>query len=116
MLSHLVSKIHQYLDHAISLEELEDWLLPRLPLLFQRPDSLVARLAATVELGLAEISDNVTTEDEFRTLLEAAVQQEPIGSFYPDRMGFTESGSSDDAYHTSISVGRPKTIPVAVWG
>lgn len=116
MLARLLSAIYRYLDDAITLEQLEDWMLSQLPVLFQIPDSVVARLAATIELGLAEIGDGMIDEEEFRDLLQAALVQEvTLSFFYPTEMAITESTSSDEVQHHSVSIGSPEPIRAAVW-
>lgn len=117
MLARVLSAISQYLDHAITLQELEDWVIYHLPLLFQIPDSPVARLAAAIELGLAEIGDGVVDEEEFRNVLEAAVRQEvTLSFFYPSDMPISESTSSNEVQHHSVSIGSPEPIRAAAWG
>lgn len=86
--------VYQYLEHAIGLEELEGWVLARLPLLFGSPDSAVADLAATIELGLAEIDDGLIEEKEFQQRLEAAIRvQETFTIFYPAESPIIVTGS-----------------------
>jgi len=117
LLDDLLSMVYEYLEHAISLEELEDWVIYHLPLLFQIPDSPVARLAAAIELGLAEIGDGVVDEEEFRNVLEAAVRKEvTLSFFYPADMPISESTSSNEVQHHSVSIGSPEPIRAAAWG
>lgn len=116
MLAHLLSAIYRYLDRAITLEQLEDWVISQLPVLFQIPDSVVARLAAAIELGLAEIGDGMIEEEGFRDLLQAGVVQEvTLSFFYPTEIAISESTSSNEAQHRSVSIGQPEPIRAAVW-
>lgn len=73
MLDELLSQIYRYLDEKIALEELEDWLVPRLPALLHSPDADVTELVGTVELGLAEMSIGARSEEEFRALLRESI-------------------------------------------
>lgn len=117
MLARLMFVVYEYLDNAMTLEQLEDWLVPRLPVLFQIPDAPIARLAATIELGLAEIGDGVIDEEEFRNLLQSAVREEAtLTFFYPTEMPMTESTSSNDAQYSSEFIGTAEPIRAAVWG
>jgi hypothetical protein len=62
-------KVFQYSDGKISLEDVEDWLVPHLyELLILAPCS-ASELAGIIELGLAEISNGQSSEEDFRSLL-----------------------------------------------
>jgi|SRR5581483_2452016 hypothetical protein len=63
-------QVMQYLNLNISLEELEKWLAPFLYDFLADPDSADAKLAGTIELGLADLANGVRTEDEFRNDLK----------------------------------------------
>ena len=94
--SELLKIIDRYLARAISLEELEDWLVPRLPALFRMRFSTISDLVAEIEAGLAELSDQMRTEEEFRHLLKNCIQQvQAVWANYPteDRMTYTESSN-----------------------
>ena len=76
MLSYeLREKIFQCVNHDIDIEQLEDWLVPRLPIFLKSLDTTDAQVVDTIELNLAEISDGITTEYEFRKLLEDILQE-----------------------------------------
>lgn len=97
----LLNIVDQYLDRAISLDELEDWLVPRLPLLFKLPYSAISELVADIEVGLAELSDRTRTEDEFRSLLENSIQQvRVVWANYPAKDEMTSAESSNQASPT----------------
>ena len=68
--SDIFKEVSEYLEHHITLEELEDWLAPNLGLFLSLPPNDASELAATIELGLAEMTKGDRTEDEFRTLVE----------------------------------------------
>lgn len=67
-------KVTDYLENRITLEELEDWLAPHLGLFISLPGNNASELAATIELGLAEMTNGHRTEDEFRDLLKEFVK------------------------------------------
>lgn len=74
--SGLLEVVYAYLDESISLRELSEYLIPHLPRLFSLPEAADADLAATIELGLAEISAGHRSEDGFRQMLmEYLVEQ-----------------------------------------
>jgi len=64
-----------YLTGELPLSELENWVVPGLPVLFHNPESPEAGLAGCIELGLAEISDGAMTEDEFRVVLKKSLRE-----------------------------------------
>lgn len=66
-----------YVEGRMGLAELEEWLVPRLPLFMSPGPSPDADLAATIELGLAELSAGITTEKELRRTLAALLNSEP---------------------------------------
>lgn len=57
----------QFVNSELDVEQLENWLVPRLPILLASPVSSDADVIAAVELGLAEINDGIRTLDEFRS-------------------------------------------------
>jgi hypothetical protein len=65
--------IQRYLDGQIGLRQIEEWLVPFVPVYASDPKNDDADIVATIELGLAEIADRVTTEDEFRKSLGNAI-------------------------------------------
>lgn len=95
--SQFLSVIDEYMEGAISLEQLEDWLVPRLPVLFRLPlaEPDAADLAAAVELGLAEVSNQAKTEEEFRKMLKALLGElTSVRAAYPsDKVTVSESSN-----------------------
>lgn len=73
--SELRERITQYVDNALSLEELEEWLIPRLPIYARESDSEDANAVATIELGLAELSEELFTEEQLREQLQALLNR-----------------------------------------
>jgi len=74
--SELFDIVDQYLERVISLQELEDWLVPRLPFFFKLPYSSGEELVTAIEVGLAEISDKTLTEEDFRSSLRDAINRQ----------------------------------------
>ena len=76
--SELFDIVDQYLERVISLQELEEWLVPRLPFFFKLPYSGVEELVATIEVGLADISDGTISEEEFRQSLRDSIDRQAV--------------------------------------
>lgn len=73
----LYQVIDDYLDHFISLADLEEWLAPRIPLFFQNPHSALADLAVTIEHGLISLENGWLDEESFRDELRVAASYRP---------------------------------------
>ena len=73
--SEIFSKVFQYLDGKISLEDIEDWLVPHLYEFLTLPPCSAAELAGIVELGLAEMSRGQSSEEDFRSLLKKYIRE-----------------------------------------
>ena len=70
--SEVIFRVRRYLRNELSLDQLEDWLIPRLPMLFSLPDTSVAcQLTSLIELSRAELGSGIITEDEFKEALHA---------------------------------------------
>ena len=65
----LLSKITDYLDHELSLSDLESWVTPRLPIYLTAPGSGLEALVSQLELGLTEISAGILSERTLRRRL-----------------------------------------------
>lgn len=80
--SEIFRKVFQYLDGKISLEDVEDWLVPHLyELLILAPCS-ASELAGVIELGLAEISNGQSSEEDFRSLLRKYILEHNTITIY----------------------------------
>lgn len=71
--SYLFILVGRYIEGAISANELQDWLVPRLESFIDSPKPSVKQMVGVVELGLAELSLGHLTEDEFRARLRASM-------------------------------------------
>jgi len=71
--SELQEQVFHYIDGIINLSELEEWYLPRLPMLVTSPYS--EELVSTIELGLIEISSGLRSEEEFKELLQEFIRE-----------------------------------------
>ena len=84
--------IFEFIQSNITVQQLEEWLVPRLPTLIKEQDSSDADVVATIELGLAEMSDGIRTEEDFRKLLFDAVCEHKMES----ALNATTSSSSTE--------------------
>lgn len=71
----LKQKIIEYLLHEISLQELEEWMVPFESHFLADPDSADADAISAIELGLAEWSDGLRSQEEVRRLLREVIEQ-----------------------------------------
>lgn len=65
----LKAQIARYLNNQIDLAQLEDWLAPRLAGYAFDSESADAQMVAAIELGLAEMTDEILAEPAFRESL-----------------------------------------------
>lgn len=65
----IYSKVSEYLARHIALRDLESWLVPRLPVYLENPNSAVGELAGVVELCLAELQAGIIAERSVRKRL-----------------------------------------------
>jgi hypothetical protein len=74
---------NRYIDNQISLNELEEWLVPNLPDYLVSPQSDDADIASVIELGLADVSLGNRTQDEFRNDLKIALYEHTEAILWP---------------------------------
>jgi hypothetical protein len=92
----IYSKLSEYLARRITLRDLESWLVPRLPIYLENPDSAVGQLAGVIELCLAELQAGIIAERSVRgRLLRYAPRESLIWLKYPNE--------SQDDVHTAAS-------------
>lgn len=106
-------KILQVVEGSITIEQLEEWLVPRLPVFLTSPDSTISDIVAIIELGLAEMSDGVRTKDEFLELLQnVAEEQETILTYYPPSLPDPNvSGSSNETTPVTLDFTTTVSVP-----
>jgi len=76
--SELFDVVDQYLERIISLQELENWVVPRLPIFFKLPYFGGEELVTEIEMGLAEIGDKTLAEEEFRSSLRNLINKQAV--------------------------------------
>lgn len=91
----ILSKLNDYFRRRITLRELEAWLVPRLPVFLDAPDSVAGRLASAIELSLAELYAGLRSERSVRMALSRYRSNQQIVWFeYPGTLPETLSSSS----------------------
>ena len=106
MLSYeLNEKITKYLNQEISLPELEEWIVPRLPYFLQLPQSGDAEVISAFELGLAEMTNGTKTEAGFNELLTQALSEQ-VNIRYQLGDSRTETSSSNSFKKVSLKMSR----------
>lgn len=92
----LYQTVNRYVERHIKLEELEDWLAARFTKFFRFPYSSDTDFVAEIELALAEMSDGMLTEEEFRSLVSDLLKrQQVVWASYPPEREVTYAESSN---------------------
>lgn len=99
----LKEKVNQVINNSMSVGELEEWLVPRLPALITPPNFVDSEVVAAIELGFAEMADHIRTEEEFIKFLED-VLNEQLTTFISYSTGASET------YDVSVSGSSNQTI------
>ena len=95
--SELLRKIHLYLEGQTSIKEFEDWYVPQIPLFLAFPPSRITDLIATIELGLAEMSSGILSEDGFcHSLRDFLREDTTILLCYPNEFSMVSTGTTDE--------------------
>jgi hypothetical protein len=71
----LSNKVTEFVESVITMSDLEEWLVPRLPMFLTDPHSDNSDVVAAIELGLAEVSNGIKTVDEFRHELRQVLRE-----------------------------------------
>jgi hypothetical protein len=109
----IYSKLSEYLARHITLRDLESWLVPRLPIYLEHPDSAVGQLAGVVELCLAELQAGIIAERSVRKRLSRhGATDSIIWLKYPDE---TQSDVSTMASSTGGAVNWELAAPSRSW-
>lgn len=92
--SELQEQVFRYIDGIISIGELEEWYIPRLPILVTSP--YTEEVVSTIELGLIEIGSGLRSEDEFKELLQEFIREHNTITFqYPETDVVVSTSSSN---------------------
>lgn len=66
---------HRYLDGAVALDDVQEWLVPRLGIFLVDPHATASELAGLLELGFADIAAGEADEGELRELVSAFLRE-----------------------------------------
>ena len=114
--SEVREKVTEFVESNISLSELEEWLVPRLPSFMREPYSADSDVVAEIELGLAEINDGIRTTEELRNNLKRVLENHSLQFVLTlvDRSQHSEvrTGSSGKIYSPSLAIFDGLTIAV----
>ena len=103
--SELQEQVFRYIDGIVSLSDLEEWYVPRLPMLVTSP--YTEELVSAIELGLIEIGSSLRSEDEFKELLQEFIREhDTIRIQYPDT-DIVVSTSASNQPITPLMPGMP---------
>lgn len=108
----LKEKIYQVIDSDITFEQLEEWLVPRLPEFLALPNSAEADVVSAIELGLAEMNDNIRTRDEFLALLQTVIREHDttLVTYHVPSSGSYTTGSLNQTSQYTLDFTTP--VPV----
>ncbi len=65
----LLLKIQDYINGIISLEEVEEWIAPRLPAVYKNNSFIAKKMVDWIQLGLIEIDAKRMTEEKLKAIL-----------------------------------------------
>jgi hypothetical protein len=90
----LREQVQMFIDGKIGVEQLEDWLTPKLHQFVQDINSEDADLIAAIELGLADLSHGDQTEEELGIYLADVLKEPDISIIYSMNNPIITSGSN----------------------
>jgi hypothetical protein len=109
--SELREVVQSFVDEHMNVRELENWIVPRLPVFLCESDSTDAEVVAAVELGLAELSQRIRTLAELRAMLNELLRQEKTVVF---RTGSTTTSTSSEQIRAMFLAPQLPPMPTQV--
>lgn len=106
--------VESFTEGTITIDQLEDWIVPRLPAALQLPDTTDAQIISAIELSLAEYNQQILTASELRNLLRTAVRQEDTVLVPSIESTTSATSASQTLRQRSISVST-LTPAVQIW-
>jgi len=105
----IYSKLGDYIQRRITLWDLESWLVPRLPIYLENPESAVGQVASAIELCLAELQAGLRSERSISPLLAGHLKTTPIlWTRYPEAQPEDITSSANvnqsQSWSTSLAV------------
>lgn len=92
--SALRDKILEFTQKRISLSDLEEWLVPQIPILISDPDSAESDLVAAIELGIADSEAGIRSSEDLIRFFEQVLSENTVISV---NLSKTVTGSSNAA-------------------
>lgn len=100
-------RVNDYLNGALPLRDLEDWVLQYDPALLRVPSSDVAQLAGIVALGITDIHHQHISEDDLKAEISDFMRRLPTFELYVGLSGVVTVTESSSDIITS-----PAVVPV----
>jgi len=105
-------RINNYIEDKISLQELEEWIVAKMPALIYDPLSVESNLAAAVELCLAEYAEGIRDEERVRQYLRAALLEHrvtvvAIPEFPPEQTLASASAATCEIIVNNFTLAQP---------
>ena len=107
----LFSKLSGYLSGGISLRELEEGLVPLLPILLRSRTSQEARITGAIELYLAEFSAGIRTERSVRQALRKIERETGVLSLVYPVSGSYQFATTADSNSSDVTFESPQSRP-----
>ena len=102
--SDLANKLQQYLEESITLAQMNEWLAGRLPFYLQNPSTEDAKLVSVFELGLAELDDDLSTEEDLRQELSQFMREHvSVQTWYDPQAIMREINNTGSSNETVVS-------------
>jgi len=94
--SELRDKILEFIQSKVTIQELEEWLVPRLPALIKYPESSDADVVSAVELCLSEYDLNIRTWEDIVQYLSQILQDHSVvmTNIFSNQNSLTQTASS----------------------
>lgn len=92
----LITKLDDYFHGRISLRDIENWVVPNLPVLLDHPNSFSGKMACAIEQTLNEVSEDLRTERSAKRALKKYFFEEKTLT------GMTLSGDATEASSEGI--------------
>ncbi len=108
----LRDKVSEFVDHEITPAQLEEWLVPRLPIFLESAESTDADVVAAIELGLAEMTDGIRSEAQFRDLMRHVLLEHSrlLVVFLPVAESRSETYSANQTANILVSTAPAATL------
>lgn len=94
-----------YLERRLSLDAVQEWLVPRLGIYLGDIGSTGADLAGVLELGFADVAAGEASEDELRNSLDAFIRENAVVRVH---VGITLASTATNTFVPAPSIYGPR--------